>query len=290
MNRYEKVRLEMEGSIRKVQPAKNFSEVIDEYAKKGYRFKQVFAPTGKNGTPKFYDIIFERIEDGKAFMYDYLQIEVDHKAKNDLLVDDYWEEVYAYDVKGWRLVDVFAPASLKGGVPKYYELVFEKEVFQAGHQHQFNEYEPYQQGLPGGQPQGIPYQELHRPSDDKEFIIPQTLPTPIRPTMPPLELEDSSPSLPIFDASPADYQESDMAKVHELPAFQEEKLNRYDEPKEPVQEAAPKHVFRDELTKEVIDKDYAKRFFNQIQKTEEKVPMASKPSNVGYVEFEDEEE
>lgn len=300
MNRYEKVRLELEGSIRKVQPSKNFSEVIDEYSKKGYRFKQVFVPTGKNGTPKFYDIIFERIDDNREYMYDYLQIEIDHKVKNNLLVEDYWEDVYAYDVKGWRFVTIFAPASLKGGVPKYYELVFEKEVFKPGLQYQFNQYEQSQEQLPGGQSQihAIPHEEQAKPSDDKKFLIPNELSIgPIHPTNPPLEIENQNiKSLPVIEV-PALEQENktiEKEKLTDLPVFKEEDLNRYEVPNKETETSnessnKEKMVFKDELTKEIIDKDYAKRFFNQIQKTEEKVPMESKPTNVGFVEFEDEE-
>lgn len=38
-----------------------YAEVIDEYARQGWRFVQVFAPGhGVNGAPRYYDLIFER--------------------------------------------------------------------------------------------------------------------------------------------------------------------------------------------------------------------------------------
>ena len=38
-----------------------YAQVIDEYARQGWRFIQVFAPGhGINGVPRYYDLIFEK--------------------------------------------------------------------------------------------------------------------------------------------------------------------------------------------------------------------------------------
>lgn len=38
----------------------NYEEVIHKYANEGWRLVQVFAPGISGGTPKYYDLIFER--------------------------------------------------------------------------------------------------------------------------------------------------------------------------------------------------------------------------------------
>lgn len=311
MNRYEKVRLDLEGSIRKVQPSKPFSDIIDDYAKKGFRFKHIFAPTGKSGTPKFYDIIFERISDGKQYMYDYLQIEIDHKVKNNDLVEDYWDDVFQYDVKGWRFVTVFAPANMKGGIPKYYELIFEKEIItQFSQQNQQQIVQTPQpvihQGIPYNQPYGqqynhqqyggqlpqpplppnqIPYgeQDMTRPSDTKVFEIPNELPSYENREMPNYDIPQA-PEIPIIPS----YEENELEvnsnkdKVHDL-VFEEEQMDNYEKPKN------VKDLIKSDTGHEKIDKDFAKNFFQQINKTQEKVPMKAKPTNVGFVDFDEDE-
>lgn len=308
MNRYEKVRLDLEGSIRKVQPSKPFSDIIDEYAKKGFRFKHIFAPTGKNGTPKFYDIIFERITDGKQYMYDYLQIEIDHKAKNNGLVEDYWDDVFQYDVKGWRFVTVFAPANMKGGIPKYYELIFEKEIitqFEQQNQqmaqtpqqqiiYQGIPQQPYNQPLLNHQyghlpqpplpPNQIPYgeQEMSRPSDNRVFDIPNELPVYEQKSMPQHDVP-VAPNIPIMENDNEEFDiVSNKDKVHNL-VFEEEQMDRYEKPKD------KKEMIHSEVGHEKIDKEFAKNFFQQINKTKEKVPMKAKPTNVGFVDFDEDD-
>ena len=40
---------------------------------------------------------------------------------------DYEDLIHKYAREGWRLVQVFAPG-LNGGMPKYYDLIFEREL------------------------------------------------------------------------------------------------------------------------------------------------------------------
>lgn len=307
MNRYEKVRLDLESSIRKVQPSKPFSDIIDEYAQKGFRFKHIFAPTGRNGTPKFYDIIFERITDGKQYMYDYLQIEIDHKAKNTDLVEDYWDDVFHYDVKGWRFVTVFAPANMKGGIPKYYELIFEKEIItqfsqqaqQVSHVPQQIIYQgnipqpPHQQQMlnqynqipqPPLPPHQIPYgeQDMSRPSDNRMFEIPTEFPSQdVKPIVQPHTV--NTPDIPVINNQEDSVETvSNREKIHDL-VFEEEQMDRYEKPKD------IKEMMQSNDGVEKVDKDFAKRFFQQINKKESKVPMKAKPTNVGFVDFDEDD-
>ena len=155
------------------------------------------------------------------------------------------------------------------------------------------------------------YIEPERPSEQKNFNLPtgQPLQQPINPYI----AQEPVVKMDIVDTSHLNNQSHDSDIIRDLPMFnikqkeeviettpdietaptfpkpnfEEEKIDRY-ENKE-TEEEKPKFIFKDEITNEIIDKDYAKRFFNQIGKNEEKVPMKAKPTNVGFVDFEDDE-
>ena len=68
---------------------------------------------------------------GECIVYEYKFVRVDlggvftrkPKADHHRLVEEYAKE-------GWRLVQIFSPAvsATGGGIPDYFELIFEKEV------------------------------------------------------------------------------------------------------------------------------------------------------------------
>jgi len=65
------------------------------------------------------------------YEYNFVRIELEGfwistkkpKADHHRLIEEYAKE-------GWRLVQIFAPAAsvMGGGIPEYFELIFEKEV------------------------------------------------------------------------------------------------------------------------------------------------------------------
>lgn len=60
MYEYKFVTVEMTGLF-SAKPKEDYKKIIDEHAKGGYRFVQVFAPgLSNNGLPLFFDLIFER--------------------------------------------------------------------------------------------------------------------------------------------------------------------------------------------------------------------------------------
>lgn len=62
MYEYEVVKIKLRSSIiGKMKPEVEYGEVVNKYAKEGWRLNQIFAPpVGSYGTAIFYDLIFER--------------------------------------------------------------------------------------------------------------------------------------------------------------------------------------------------------------------------------------
>lgn len=63
MYKYEFVRVEMKSDFWKMKsgPEKDYQEIINDYAKKGWRFKQIFAPaTSGYGSASYFELIFEK--------------------------------------------------------------------------------------------------------------------------------------------------------------------------------------------------------------------------------------
>jgi len=61
MYEYEFVKIDFVSSFMKKIPKEHYQDVIIEYAKKGWRFKQIFAPATKgHGTSEYFELIFER--------------------------------------------------------------------------------------------------------------------------------------------------------------------------------------------------------------------------------------
>ena len=60
MYKYEFVRIEVKGFF-KTNPKKDYQEIINNYANKGWRFKQIFAPaTSSYGSSSYFELIFEK--------------------------------------------------------------------------------------------------------------------------------------------------------------------------------------------------------------------------------------
>jgi len=61
MYKYEFVRVELKSGFVKKKPKKDYQEIIKAYAKKGWRFKQIFDPgTSAYGSASYFEIIFEK--------------------------------------------------------------------------------------------------------------------------------------------------------------------------------------------------------------------------------------
>ncbi|MGB0863675.1 MAG: DUF4177 domain-containing protein [Saprospiraceae bacterium] len=61
MYKYEFVRIEMKASLLKMKPDGDYQEIINTYAKNGWRFKQIFAPsTTGHGIASYFELIFEK--------------------------------------------------------------------------------------------------------------------------------------------------------------------------------------------------------------------------------------
>ena len=60
MYEYEFVRIEL-GGVFVSKPKQDYHEIIRTYAKKGWTFKQIFAPaTAGYGSAAYFELIFER--------------------------------------------------------------------------------------------------------------------------------------------------------------------------------------------------------------------------------------
>jgi len=61
MYKYEFVRIEMKIGWLKIKPKEDYQEIIKSYAQKGWKFKQIFAPsTTGYGSSSYFDLIFEK--------------------------------------------------------------------------------------------------------------------------------------------------------------------------------------------------------------------------------------
>ena len=61
MYQYEYVRIELKSGFLKKKPKKDYQEVINNYAKKGWKFKQIFAPAIFGyGSATYFELIFEK--------------------------------------------------------------------------------------------------------------------------------------------------------------------------------------------------------------------------------------
>ena len=61
MYKYEFVRIELKAGFFRVKPKSDYQEIIRSYAKKGWRFKQIFAPaTTGYGASSYFELIFEK--------------------------------------------------------------------------------------------------------------------------------------------------------------------------------------------------------------------------------------
>lgn len=61
MFEYKFVKIELQWGFTRSKPAENYQEIIQEHARDGWRFVQIFAPTiGGSGQPEYFDLIFEK--------------------------------------------------------------------------------------------------------------------------------------------------------------------------------------------------------------------------------------
>lgn len=61
MYKYEFVKIELKAGFLKVKPKEDYQEVINSYARKGWKFKQIFAPaTSGYGSSSYFELIFEK--------------------------------------------------------------------------------------------------------------------------------------------------------------------------------------------------------------------------------------
>lgn len=61
MYKYEFVKIGMKSGFMKSRPARDHREIIETYAKNGWRFKQVFAPAMSGyGSASYFELIFEK--------------------------------------------------------------------------------------------------------------------------------------------------------------------------------------------------------------------------------------
>lgn len=59
--KYEFVRLKLNSGIFTRKPKEDYQEIINSYARKGWRFKQIFAPaTSGYGAASYFELIFEK--------------------------------------------------------------------------------------------------------------------------------------------------------------------------------------------------------------------------------------
>lgn len=61
MYKYKFVKIELKSGFLKTRPKENYQEIINSYAKNGWRFKQIFAPsTSGYGSSSYFELIFEK--------------------------------------------------------------------------------------------------------------------------------------------------------------------------------------------------------------------------------------
>ena len=62
------------------------------------------------------------------YKYEFVKIELKMSWKGKKPKEDYHEVVKSYAKRGWRLVQVFAPATAGHGAAPYFELIFEQPL------------------------------------------------------------------------------------------------------------------------------------------------------------------
>jgi len=61
MYEYIFVRIALKSGFLSAKPKENYQEIIKSYSKKGWRFKQIFAPsTSGYGSSTYFELIFEK--------------------------------------------------------------------------------------------------------------------------------------------------------------------------------------------------------------------------------------
>lgn len=61
MYKYEFVRIELRSGLFRSKPKENYQNIINDYAKNGWKFKQIFAPsTSGYGSSSYFELIFEK--------------------------------------------------------------------------------------------------------------------------------------------------------------------------------------------------------------------------------------
>ena len=61
MYKYEFVRIKLGSGFLVNKPKEDYQEIIHSYAKKGWKFKQIFAPaTSGYGSASYFELIFEK--------------------------------------------------------------------------------------------------------------------------------------------------------------------------------------------------------------------------------------
>lgn len=61
MYKYEFVKIELKSGLFKTKPRENYQDIINSYAHKGWKFKQIFAPaTSGYGSSSYFELIFEK--------------------------------------------------------------------------------------------------------------------------------------------------------------------------------------------------------------------------------------
>ena len=61
MYKYEFVRIELKSSFFRAKPKEDYQNIINDYAKNGWKFKQIFAPsTSGYGFASYFELIFEK--------------------------------------------------------------------------------------------------------------------------------------------------------------------------------------------------------------------------------------
>lgn len=61
MYKYEFVRIELKSGLFQKKPKEDYQEIINDYARKGWKFKQIFAPAISGyGSSNYFELIFEK--------------------------------------------------------------------------------------------------------------------------------------------------------------------------------------------------------------------------------------
>ena len=122
---YKIVKIELGGIFNPV-PKEDYTKVIAEYSSKGWHLVQIFAPgMSNNGLPKFFDVIFEKTQ--QLYEYKIIKIELGG-IFNPVPKEDYTKVIAEYSAKGWNLVQIFAPGMANNGLPKFFDVIFERPI------------------------------------------------------------------------------------------------------------------------------------------------------------------